>query len=446
MQKFTETITASQGGTLVPLAGASVAVYNAGTSVLATLYSNNAGAAQANPVTSSATGLVAFYAPDGRYDIVATKAGFTPVTIGDVLFEDPADGVITNIEGAVIVDSTLDGTVIGATTPDEATFTKVKFVPNGVTPPEVGEIRLNVDENTLDVGLGGGVIGQMFEETYIAAVNGDTTPFVSGEVVQFSGVDADRPVATRAVADSSYFPLYTLGVVTQDIAVSGSGKVTSLGKVRDVNTTGSAVSESWAVGDILYIHPTVAGALTNVEPLFPNIAVPMAAVLVVSPTAGVLLVRPTLHARIGSGRFIGSSPSGIALPSSTWTSVPVADVGTASLLTVDGSGAVVVGKTGRYAIDFAANYVSSTSSSVLVRVGVSINGTLTNGFSTTVLAGALAAGGTTLRGTFTENLTAGDYLSPMAYASGSTNVSVKDIVLAGGVTSYAAAITLSQVV
>lgn len=90
MQKFVDDIATVVGGSLAPLASASCAVYLTGTSTLASIYSDNGVTALTNPTTSSDTGRLQFYAADGRYDIVVTKAGFNSTTITDVLLEDPA--------------------------------------------------------------------------------------------------------------------------------------------------------------------------------------------------------------------------------------------------------------------------------------------------------------------------------------------------------------------
>src|SRR5688572_2652419 len=57
---------------------ASVRVTIAGTSTLATLYSDNGVTALANPLTTSATdGTYSYYAANGRYTEVVTKSGYT---------------------------------------------------------------------------------------------------------------------------------------------------------------------------------------------------------------------------------------------------------------------------------------------------------------------------------------------------------------------------------
>jgi hypothetical protein len=63
-------------------------VYVAGTLGAATLYSDNGVTPLANPFLSSATGMIDFYAANGRYDVVVSKTGYLTVTISDIELDD----------------------------------------------------------------------------------------------------------------------------------------------------------------------------------------------------------------------------------------------------------------------------------------------------------------------------------------------------------------------
>ena len=63
---------------------ATITVYNAGTLVLSTIYSNPAGAAQVNPFATDATGRFVFYANPGEYDIRASGVDLTTYTLSNV--------------------------------------------------------------------------------------------------------------------------------------------------------------------------------------------------------------------------------------------------------------------------------------------------------------------------------------------------------------------------
>lgn len=66
-----------------------ITVYNAGTLVAATIYSDNLLTAKANPFTPDSGGYFFFYAASGRYDVAFSGTGIaTPYTWGDLVLSD----------------------------------------------------------------------------------------------------------------------------------------------------------------------------------------------------------------------------------------------------------------------------------------------------------------------------------------------------------------------
>lgn len=90
MQKYVNSVASAMG---MPVAGASVQVnlYPSGTK--ATIYSDNGVTPTANPLTTDTNGAFAFYAADGRYQLVISGANIGTTTINDILLSDvlPAD-------------------------------------------------------------------------------------------------------------------------------------------------------------------------------------------------------------------------------------------------------------------------------------------------------------------------------------------------------------------
>src|SRR6478736_7128578 len=74
MEKFVDYVQDTKGNIIT---GVTVTVYNQGTLVKATIYSDNGITTRANPFTNATDGIVKFYAANGRYDIVYTKVGYT---------------------------------------------------------------------------------------------------------------------------------------------------------------------------------------------------------------------------------------------------------------------------------------------------------------------------------------------------------------------------------
>ncbi len=80
---------------------ATVTVYAPGTETLSTIYSDPAGTAKDNPLTTDAVGRFSFYADPGEYDIRVSGSGITTYTLEDVsiigeatryLVSDPTSG------------------------------------------------------------------------------------------------------------------------------------------------------------------------------------------------------------------------------------------------------------------------------------------------------------------------------------------------------------------
>lgn len=85
MQKYYDTVLGSDGS---PLSGAEVTIYNTGTLVKPTIYSDNGVTPAANPLTTDSRGMFAFYAADGRYDVKIEKSGYGSFTLTDVAIDE----------------------------------------------------------------------------------------------------------------------------------------------------------------------------------------------------------------------------------------------------------------------------------------------------------------------------------------------------------------------
>jgi len=112
-----------------------------------------------------------------------------------------------------------------------------------------------------------------FVTTYLVRNNtGITIP--KGTLVAATGAEPSgridvAPFATTGQQDSE---LRVMGLATANISNGVNGEVISFGTLTGVDTRGSTASalavgdETWAVGDILFAHPTVPGKLTKVRP------------------------------------------------------------------------------------------------------------------------------------------------------------------------------------
>jgi hypothetical protein len=141
--------------------------------------------------------------------------------------------------------------------------------------PAVGRIGWNDTDGTLEFKLkGNNVTLQIGQEQVIRVVN-KTTPLINlleanYQVCVIAGAQGQRVSVRLAQADNDANSAGTLGVVTETINANQEGFITTSGQVKEINTTGSLQGETWADGDILYLSPTTAGAITNIKPIAPN--------------------------------------------------------------------------------------------------------------------------------------------------------------------------------
>jgi len=135
-----------------------------------------------------------------------------------------------------------------------------------------GNLSWNDTDGTLDLELkGGNVTLQVGQEEVVRVVNGTGVDLLESQykAVKIIGAQGQRLQVDFALADSDINSATTIGLVTENISNNQEGFITTIGSVRNINTTGSLQSETWADGDVLYLSPTVEGGLTNVKPETP---------------------------------------------------------------------------------------------------------------------------------------------------------------------------------
>ena len=112
------------------------------------------------------------------------------------------------------------------------------------------------------------------EKTYFLVRNNTGSTILKGTLVAASGAEPSgridvSPFAATGGIDSE---IRVMGVATNNISNGVNGEVLSFGTLTDLDTRGTTASaiavgdETWAEGDILFAHPTVAGKLTKVRP------------------------------------------------------------------------------------------------------------------------------------------------------------------------------------
>jgi len=86
------------------------------------------------------------------------------------------------------------------------------------------------------------------------------------QAVRVSGAQGQRLAVALAQANNDANSADTIGLVTETIATNQEGFIITVGQIENINTTGSLQGETWADGDVLYLSPTTAGAITKVKP------------------------------------------------------------------------------------------------------------------------------------------------------------------------------------
>jgi nitrogen fixation protein len=86
------------------------------------------------------------------------------------------------------------------------------------------------------------------------------------QAVRVSGAQGQRLAVALAQANNDANSADTIGLVTETIATNQEGFIMTVGQLENINTTGSLQGETWVDGDVLYLSPTTAGAITKVKP------------------------------------------------------------------------------------------------------------------------------------------------------------------------------------
>jgi len=169
----------------------------------------------------------------------------------------------------------------------------------------IGQLAWNQYEGTLDLGLNDNYNMHLGEEMLYRVRNGTGSTVLAGTPVYASGSTTgghNRINIAPHVADGVVREIRFMGLMTENCDTGINGYVTHFGYIRSLDTRGDANTNGyanklwasgepiWSEGDVLYVHPTVAGKLTKVEPRH---SISVAIILNRHQTQGKIFVRPT---------------------------------------------------------------------------------------------------------------------------------------------------------
>lgn len=157
----------------------------------------------------------------------------------------------------------------------------------------------NNTDGTLDLGLkGGNVTLQIGQEEVIRVVNKTGANLLESQYravrirnVSEGGAQGQRLAVVLAQADNEPNSTTTIGIVTENINVNQEGFITSFGKVRGINTTGTLQGETWVDGDMIYLSPNTPGFITNIKPQAPQHSVILGYIVYAHQNNGIIFVK-----------------------------------------------------------------------------------------------------------------------------------------------------------
>jgi hypothetical protein len=136
---------------------------------------------------------------------------------------------------------------------------------------DTAKMRWDSDLATVVLGMYDKVPNELGFKNFWLVKNQTGSTITKGSIVYANGTvgASGRITIDKFIADGSIDAKYLLGITAHDLSNGEDGYVISFGKIRKVNT------DTFAAGAILYPSPTVAGVWTDVEPIAPNIDMPI---------------------------------------------------------------------------------------------------------------------------------------------------------------------------
>jgi len=152
--------------------------------------------------------------------------------------------------------------------PVDSLFFNVGVPTNNV---DTAKMRWDSELGTVVLGMYDQVPNELGFKNYWLVKNQTGSTITKGSIVYANGTvgASGRITVAKFIANGTIDAKYLLGITAHDLSNGEDGYVISFGKIRKVNT------DTFAAGAILYPSPTTAGVWTDVEPVAPNIDMPI---------------------------------------------------------------------------------------------------------------------------------------------------------------------------
>jgi hypothetical protein len=170
------------------------------------------------------------------------------------------------------------------TQPVDSLFFKINVSTNNV---DTAKMRWDSDLGTVVLGMYDKVPNELGFKNFWLVKNQTGSTITKNSLVYASGTvgSSGRISVSKFIANGTIDPIYLLGITAHDLTDGEDGYVISYGKIRQVNT------DTFAAGSILYPSPTTAGVWTDVEPVAPNIDLPIGFCVNSSSNNGTIAIR-----------------------------------------------------------------------------------------------------------------------------------------------------------
>jgi hypothetical protein len=152
---------------------------------------------------------------------------------------------------------------------------------------DTAKMRWDSELGTVVLGMYDQVPNELGFKNFWLVKNQTGSTITKGSIVYANGTvgASGRITIDKFIADGSIDAKYLIGITAHDLTNGEDGYVISFGKIRQVNT------DTFAAGAILYPSPTVAGVWTDVEPVAPNIDMPIGFCINSSSNNGTIAIR-----------------------------------------------------------------------------------------------------------------------------------------------------------
>jgi len=179
----------------------------------------------------------------------------------------------------------------GFTQPIDSLFFDTSVPSNNV---DTAKMRWDSELGTVVLGMYDQVPNELGFKNFWLVKNQTGSTITKGSIVYANGTvgASGRITVAKFIANGSIDPKYLLGVTAHNLTNGEDGYVISYGKIRQVNT------DTFAAGTILYPSPTTAGVWTDVEPVAPDIDMPIGFCVNSSSNNG------TIAIKVSSGLYL----------------------------------------------------------------------------------------------------------------------------------------------